>query len=178
MRRGTFKQPTYEEKLLKAKTAQIRRQKVKMTESTTKRVKTPQNGKSKARRPRKVTVTQLKKKLWEECKRIVRKTYISDDGVYRCFTCGKLIENMSSVHTSHFIPSAACGAYLRYDLRNLRICCYFCNVNLGGNGAVFYRRLVETEGQEYVDKLFTDKNISIKADLQWYQSKIDECKLL
>ena len=57
-----------------------------------------------------------------------------------------------------------CGATLKYDMRNLRWQCYYCNINLGGNGAVFYKNLVEKEGQEYVDELFRIKNtVSIKA---------------
>lgn len=162
LKRSGFAKKSYNEVLLAKQAKDLAKSQI----STTKRVK----------KVKKQTITKLKKKLWEEIKRIVRKTFISDDGQYRCFTCGKLIENMSSVHTAHFIPSASCGAYLRYDFRNLRICCYFCNVNLGGNGAMYYKRLVETEGQEYVDKLFQDKNISIKADAQWYENKIEECK--
>lgn len=160
MKRGTFKQKTYEE-VLAIKSAPKVRSKV---------AKKPVKKKVQ-------TVSQLKKKLWEEVKRIIRAKYITN-GKYTCFTCGKNIENMSSVHTSHFIPSAACGAYLRYDLRNLRVCCYFCNVNLGGNGSMFYKRLVETEGQDYVDQLFKDKHVTIKADAQWYQNKLEEYKAL
>lgn len=48
-------------------------------------------------------------------------------------------------------------------MRNLRWQCYYCNINLGGNGAVFYKKLVEIEGQKYVDQLFLDKQKSIKA---------------
>ena len=48
-------------------------------------------------------------------------------------------------------------------MRNLRWQCYYCNINLGGNGAVFYKNLVEKEGQKYVDELFKDKQKSIKA---------------
>ncbi len=131
--------------------------------------------KKKTGRLKKQSVTQIKKKIWEECKRIIRARYISDDGYYRCFTCGKITENP---HTSHFIPSASCGAFLRYDLRNLRMCCYHCNINLGGNGAEFYRRLVEIEGQEYVDQLFKDKQKTIKADIIWYNKILEEYKSL
>ncbi len=38
-----------------------------------------------------------------------------------------------------------------------------CNVWLGGNGAMFYRNMVEREGQEYVDEIFRDKHKTIKA---------------
>lgn len=90
-----------------------------------------------------------------------------------CFTCGKGGLSGSSWHTGHFIPSSTCGAYLRYDLRNLRPQCYYCNINLGGNGSAFYRRLLETEGQEYVDQLFADRKRIVKADAAFYSELIE-----
>lgn len=68
-----------------------------------------------------------------------------------------------------------CCVYLKYDLRNLRICCYHCNINLGGNGSAFYRNLVNIEGQEYVDKLFEDKQKTIKA-YDYYLILLNEYK--
>lgn len=120
----------------------------------------------------------LKNKLWAECKRIIRSRYANPDGTWNCFTCGRHIDAPHKAQTGHFIASSICGANLRYDLRNLRIQDYFCNINLGGNGAEYYKRLVETEGQEYVDQLFADKNVTIKADTQWYLDKIEEYKKL
>ena len=127
---------------------------------------------------KKPTVTILKKKLWEECKRITRARYINKQGNWNCFTCDRLIDEPSKAHTGHFLPSGSCGAYLRYDLRNLRVQDYFCNLNLGGNGAEYYKRLIIENGQEYVDQLFRDKHASIKADIHWYKNKIEEYKLL
>ncbi len=112
---------------------------------------------------KKLTPKQVKTKLWEECKRITRERYKNKNGTWNCFTCGRLINEPAKAQTGHFIPSGSCGAFLRYDLRNLRIQDYYCNINLGGNGAEFYKRLVETEGQEYVDELFQDKNKIVKA---------------
>lgn len=160
-----FKQKTYKELIQqkelkrKAKFAQIK-------------------AKKKVKKPKVATITKLKKDLWEECKRIVRKKYIQDNGTWNCFTCGRLIDEPFKAHTAHFIPSASCGAYLRYDMRNLRVCCYFCNVNLGGNGSFYYKNLVTEKGQEYVDQLFVDKQKHIKADTHWYIQKIEEYKKL
>lgn len=105
----------------------------------------------------KQSISKIQRELWEHCKRIIRAKYPPF-----CFTCGKPISG-SNDHTSHFIPKAVCGAFLKYDLRNLRRCCYFCNIHLGGNGSAYYKRLVETEGQEYIDQLFKDKQITVKA---------------
>lgn len=66
-----------------------------------------------------------------------------------------------------------CGAYLRYDLRNLRPQCYRCNIDLSGNGAIFYRLMVEREGQEYVDELFRDKQKVVRANLGFYLEMVD-----
>lgn len=111
---------------------------------------------------------KAKERLWELCKDLTRARYGNV-----CFTCGKGGLSGASWHTGHFLPSSTCGAFLRYDLRNLRPQCYFCNINLGGNGAAFYQRLVETEGQAYVDQLFLDRNTVVKADLKFYTGLIE-----
>jgi len=130
------------------------------------------------KRKSKTPEAKLREKLWELCKQIIRKRYINKDGTWNCFTCGKRIDEPAKAQTGHFIPSAAGGAFLRYELRNLRIQDYYCNINLGGNGTEFYKRLVEAEGQEYVDQLFRDKQKIIKADIIWLQSKLTEYEKL
>lgn len=141
----------------------LKRSGFKTKQSAVKLRKTPLRAKSGLRKAYRLAtkskkpISKIQRDLWEECKRIVRATYPAV-----CFTCGKPVAG-SNDHTAHFIPKSVCGAYLKYDLRNLRRCCYYCNVNLGGNGSMYYKRLVETEGQEYVDKLFNDKQITVKA---------------
>lgn len=107
---------------------------------------------------KKPTITQVQKKLWEECKRIIKLLYGNT-----CYTCGKTKLEGSNRHTGHFLPKSTCGSYLKYDLRNLRPQCYSCNINKGGNGAIFYNNMVKKEGQEYVDKIFKDRQKIIKA---------------
>lgn len=118
---------------------------------------------------KKLTPKKLKEELWELCKKIVR----ARDGNV-CIICGKSNLEGSGWHTGHFLPSSTCGAYLRYDLRNLHSSCYNCNINLGGNGAMFYKILVSKFGQDFVDRLFVDKQKIIKADEIFYNSKINE----
>ena len=122
---------------------------------------------------RKKTTKSLKIKLWELCKQTVRKKYGNT-----CYTCGRTGLEGSNWHTAHFLPSSTCGAFLRYDLRNLRPGCYHCNINLGGNGAEYYRHMVLEVGQEAVDQLFRDKEKSIKADVIFYENKIAEYETL
>ena len=71
---------------------------------------------------------------------------------------------------------STCGLYLKYDLRNLRPGCYHCNVNLGGNGAIYCKLMVEREGQEYVDQIFRDQQRITPESNDWYRAKIEEYK--
>lgn len=101
--------------------------------------------------------------LWELCKQLIRIDYQRKDGNWECYTCGKIITSKLDCHTGHFIPKSICGAYLKYDLRNLRPQCMSCNIWGGGRGADFYRNMLKREGQEYIDQLYRDKNKTIKA---------------
>lgn len=103
------------------------------------------------------TIKALDAKIWPLCREIIRKKYGNT-----CFTCGKKNLVGRDWQTGHFIAKKICGSYLRHDLRNLRPQCSYCNEWLGGNGADFYKRLVETEGQKYVDLMFADKHIVCK----------------
>lgn len=116
-------------------------------------------------------LTKLKKQLWELCKQIIRKRYGNT-----CYTCKKEGLVGSNWHTGHFVASSICGAYLRYDLRNLRPQCYRCNISLVGNGAVFYDLLRSDLGQAYVDQIFADKTRVTKLNAAFLEAKIAEYK--
>ena len=49
-----------------------------------------------------------------------------------------------------------------------------CNCWGGGEGAEFYRHLVQDLGQREADNLFKDKQKTVKADHLWYLSRIVE----
>lgn len=132
--------------------------------------------------PKKLSITKLQELLWNECKRIIRDIYAlkrveNEPESWECYTCGKVITDKKNAHTGHFIARSVCGAFLKYDLRNLRVQCMACNVWLGSNGAVYYRNMVEREGQEYVDELFRDKQKITKA-YDHYLKLLEEYKKL
>lgn len=52
--------------------------------------------------------------------------------------------------------------FLRYDLRNLRPQCFYCNINMGGEGAKFLTRLGQEEGAAFVKKLRNGLVVNIK----------------
>lgn len=118
---------------------------------------------------KKTDEAKLKDKIWKLCKKIIRTKYGNS-----CYTCEA--ENLvgSNWHTGHFIPSSVCGVFLRWELRNLRPQCFRCNISLVGNGSTFYKRLVEREGQAYVDQLFIEKELGIKATKAFLSEKLAE----
>ncbi len=128
------------------------------------------------KRKSKSPIRKVQDELWQECRRIVKERYIKNNCAHFCFTCDKIIEG-SNCQLGHFIPNSVGGALLRYNLDNLRLQCYYCNINLGGNGSEFYRRLVLEKGQEHVDKLFQLKGQTTKA-IDHYLKLLEEYKNL
>jgi len=126
------------------------------------------------KKAKKPTSKQLRDKLWELCKQVIRKRYINPDGSWNCYTCDRRIDDPANAQTAHLIPSGACGALLRYHLDNLRVCCYHCNINLGGNAAEYYRRMEAEKGTVFMNYLFSLKNQSVKADEIFYSKLIKE----
>lgn len=114
--------------------------------------------------------------LWQECRRIILKRYAKKDGTNVCYTCDKPIEG-SNRQVGHFIPNSVGGALLRYNLNNLRPQCYYCNINLGGNGSEFYRRMVKECTDVKIDELFALKQQTTKAQ-EHYEKLLAEYKEL
>lgn len=132
--------------------------------------------KTKLARKSKSPIKKLQEELWKECRRVADIKYPPKNGITYCYTCDNPITG-SNKQLGHFIPNSISGAYLRYDIRNLRWQCYMCNIHLSGNGSEFYRRLVKEMGQEYVDGIFADKKRSVKAH-DHYLSALAEYKNL
>ncbi len=103
-------------------------------------------------------ISVIQRKIWEHCKRIIRKRYGNS-----CYTCGAKGLSGSNWHTGHLLAKASVGAFLKYDLRILRPQCYNCNINLGGAGAIFIENMRQINGDEYVDQILKDRNITVKA---------------
>lgn len=120
------------------------------------------------------TIPQLKKILWELCKKECRRRQQNAVGDIYCYTCGKRLESGGDMHTAHFIPSSVCGIGLRFDLDNLRVCCYVCNVHKSGNWTEYLPRMVAEVGQEKVDALLRRKHEFTKGDRIFYEKKIAE----
>lgn len=109
-------------------------------------------------------ISKIQRQIWEEVKRIIRARYLKRgcSNTWTCYTCGRSCTG-SNCQTGHMIAKASLGAFLKYDLRLLRIQCYHCNINCGGMGAVFIEKMRKIEGDEYVDSILKDRQKTVKA---------------
>lgn len=113
--------------------------------------------KTKPKKPKELSAKSLKNKIWPLCRQIIRAKYGNE-----CYTCGRKGLSGKDWQTGHCIPSSVCGAYLKFDLRNLRPQCATCNIWRGGMGAVFVKEMIRIEGADYVNALFADRALSVK----------------
>lgn len=68
------------------------------------------------------------------------------------------------MHTGHVPwPKSVLGAFLKYDLRVLRIQCFTCNIHRGGMGAEAYKKMLKEIGKKEMAKLEKDRLKIIKA---------------
>lgn len=113
---------------------------------------------SKLKKKSKAKISTIQNKLWDIIKQIVRKKYPNT-----CYTCSRQGLSGSNWQTGHLWSKASLGAYLKYDLRVLRPQCYNCNINKGGAGADYYARMLEEIGQEEMEKLQKDRQVTVNA---------------
>lgn len=127
---------------------------------------------TKVKQRKKPTITILKKKLWEECKRIIRARH----GL-TCYTCGAKCDHP---HTGHYIPSSVCSVEMRYSLDNLRPQCFSCNIHKSGNWPAYEAHLIIDHGRDFPDQLKqrNRETTGKQYDILWYTAKLEEYKQL
>lgn len=128
------------------------------------------------RKRSKSPLSKIQRELWDECRRIQGIRLANKDGSVDCYTCCAKDLQGSNRQLGHVPwPKATLGANLKYDLRLLRWQCFRCNINFSGMGGVAYPKLIQEKGQEFMDKLEQERNISVKA-IDHYQQLLEEYK--
>jgi Bacteriophage Lambda NinG protein len=90
----------------------------------------------------------LKKEFWKIFSQYIRQR---DKGI--CFICG-LKRPWKKMQAGHCIPKVEGGLELYFHEQNVNCSCYRCNINLGGNGALYARRIKQVYGEEVLNKLY------------------------
>lgn len=112
------------------------------------------------------TISHHKKRVWITVSKFIR---LRDKGI--CFVCGKYAEG-SAYHAGHFIPGSICGVSLFFSEVNLHGECYNCNINLGGNGALYALAMQKKYGPDIIEKL--NKERLANKGKQWNHKMLDE----
>jgi len=121
---------------------------------------------------KKHTMGWWKKKFWTTFSLYIR---TRDD--FTCFTCGKKGEG-KGLHAGHMIPRACGGLSLYFHEENVHAQCYYCNINLGGNGAIYATKFIEKYGQETFDEIIRLKDQGYrKYSIEEYQELIEIYKI-
>lgn len=120
----------------------------------------------------KQSISKIQRQIWDHCKRIIRQKYGN-----HCYTCPTVNLIGSNWHTGHMLAKASVGAFLKYDVRLLRPQCYNCNINHGGMGAIFIENMRRIEGNEYVDQILKDRQVTVKA-MDFYLELLEKYKNL
>lgn len=100
------------------------------------------------KKPKKLTQSQLNKRVWKEVGRINR---IINPPV--CYTCGATGLSGINWHPGHGKPKGLLKLRFKYDLRNIKSQCIKCNLNGGGMTDIFISKLEkEKEGLEFLNE--------------------------
>ncbi len=98
-------------------------------------------------------MTKLKKEADRLFSIYIRNKYADKEGNIRCFTC-PTIRPIKKMQNGHFVSRRYLGT--RYDERNARPQCWYCNSQHMGNGrpVEFAEGLKKEYGPDIVDILF------------------------
>lgn len=92
----------------------------------------------------------------------IRKKYADKDGMVKCYTCPLVRHYRSRGMTcGHFVSRKAKNT--RYDERNCRPQCFYCNSQRFGNGrpVEFSAGLVQEYGEGIVEELFAQGRVLV-----------------
>lgn len=90
---------------------------------------------------------------------LVKLSYTNKYGMCQCYTCGTGMQ-YTDAHAGHYYHTQAHPAVCT-DIRNVRVQCYHCNINLAGNLAVYRQKLIEELGEDE----FADLTQKAKASI-------------
>lgn len=88
-----------------------------------------------------------------------------------CISCGRYAEG-KNYHGGHFIAGSICGVTLFFSEINVNGQCYNCNINLGGNGALYALAMQKKHGMDIIKKL--NKERLANKWKQWTHEMLDE----
>jgi len=131
--------------------------------------------KKKIKKPKKKTVSQLKKELDKLFSIYIRKKY-EKNGYIRCYTCGAS-KAFGEIQNGHFVSRSYLAT--RYSELNCRPQCVGCNVFGGGQVAIFAVNLDRENGEGTAISLYKEAHKIVKdfpyvERIEYYKKEIEK----
>ena len=128
----------------------------------------------------KISLKSIQKNIWAECRRIKNVKQATT-----CFICSSDLTKAKSRQLGHLIPKTFLPTQMKYDLRLLEPCCYYCNINCGGNGFVFGEKMKQKYGHQFILEIYNDfsywkslEKLTDKEKLTYYSELLEKYKTI
>lgn len=106
---------------------------------------------------------------WKYCSLYIR-LRDTRDRQGRCITCGKIIP-VKEANAGHYIHKSRSSA-IYFDEFNIHLQCVRCNKYMGGQGAIYSKKLIEMYGIEKFNELHKRSTESKK----WSRQELEEIR--
>lgn len=113
----------------------------------------------KAKKKKKIKVSTLKNKAWTEFSIFIRQRGADRDGFNVCCTC-ETRKPWKELQAGHFIAGRLNSNL--FDERGCNVQCSTCNVIKAGNGPMYYKFMLRIHGQEIIDELLQQNDLTRK----------------
>ena len=134
--------------------------------------------KGKPRAEKKYTHAQMKKKVDEWCSKYVRWSSADEDGIARCYTCGKE-DHVSKLQAGHFASRRYMNT--RWDHEwNIRTQCISCNLYSQGEQWIFDQALDKEQPGVSSEVMLRAKQLKkfgmpeLRKMYEWYKEQCEE----
>lgn len=124
--------------------------------------------KTKAKKPKKKTTSQLKKKLDKIFSEYIRRKD-AKNGIATCVTCGKKA-HWKELQNGHYVSRSYLAT--RFDETNCHVQCCGCNIFKKGNMDSYALFMINKYGVKHLEELEKSKQIIIRYFP--YEEKIEE----
>jgi len=123
----------------------------------------------KAKRPKKLTTGQWKKKAWAQFSIFIRTRGADENGMNQCVTCPPgTLAHWKDLQAGHFIAGRL-NANL-FDERGTNPQCMACNIYRNGAHVMYYRWMQKNHGEEVIDELILQNSQTHK----WGANELQE----
>ena len=127
------------------------------------------------RKPKKTSLSALKKKAWKLCSLVIRQKKADHRGFVTCVSCGK-VDHWKNMQTGHFMPKSL-GLCFYFLEKNLNVQCETCNIWKKEAAMIRYTiYMQETYGPNIVEELeaYGRDNKGMKLYAADYEQMIEE----